>query len=155
MRKYCSCKMKYTITYIMARIIQCFRYSYRNMHGFVFGNHSSRFQNVLLCLKNIIFFFPYSYRNTSGSLEIFLQTFTSVSITYRNMRKNVLYFSYKITRRKLKRRNRLLYRRVNYCSWWRMRWRIMARLFPCFPYSYRNTAFNQSKLTFSKWYFIK
>ena len=36
-----------------------------------------------------------------------------------------------------------------------MRWRIMAWTFPCFPYSYRNTAFSQSKLTFSKCYFIK
>ena len=31
---------------------------------------------------------------------------------------------------------------------------IMAWTFPCFPYSYRNTAFSQSKLTFSKRYFI-
>ena len=30
----------------------------------------------------------------------------------------------------------------------------MVWTFPCFPYSYRNTAFSQSKLTFSKCYFI-
>ena len=73
-----------------------------------------------------------------------------------NMGKNVFYFFYKITRRKLKRGSSLLYRSVNspYCSWWRMRWRIMAWTFPCFPYSYRNTAFNQSKVAFSKCYFI-
>ena len=76
--------------------------------------------------------FPYSYRNTSGSLgerEIevyfkrnfeFSQTSTSVSITYGNTGENVFYFFYKITRRKLKRGNSLLYRSVNspYCSWW-------------------------------------
>ena len=28
-------------------------------------------------------------------------------------------------------------------------------IFPCFPYSYKNTAFSQSKLAFSKCYFIK
>ena len=60
---------------------------------------------------------------------------------------NVLYFFYEITRR-----NSLLYQSVNspHCS----RWRIMAWTFPCFPYSYNNTAFSQSKLTFSKYYFI-
>ena len=31
---------------------------------------------------------------------------------------------------------------------------VMAWTFPCFPYSYRNTAFKQSKLTFSKCYFV-
>ena len=58
--------------------------------------------------------------------------------------------------RKLKRGNSLLCQSVNspYCSRWRMRWRIMAWTFPCFLYSYRNTAFSQSKLTFSKCYFI-
>ena len=87
---------------------------------------------------------------------MFSQTSTSVSITYGNTGKNVFDFFYKITRRKLKRGSSLLYQSVNspYCSWWRMRWRIMAWTFPCFPYSYRNTAFNQSKLTFSKCYFI-
>ena len=52
----------------------------------------------------------------------FSQTSTSVSITYGNI--NV----YKITRRKLKRGNSLLYRGGNspYRSRWRMRWRIMA-----------------------------
>ena len=89
----------------------------------------------------------------------FSQTFTSVSITYGNTEKNVFYFFYKITRRKLKRGNSLLYQSVNspYCSRWRrMRWRIMAWTFSCFPYSYsRNAAFSQSKLTFSKCYFIK
>ena len=91
----------------------------------------------------------------------FFQTSTSVSITYGNTgggeRGKCFCFSYKITRRRLKRGNSLLYRSVNspYCSWWRMRWRIMAWTFLCFTYSYRNTAFNQSKLTFSKCYFIK
>ena len=86
----------------------------------------------------------------------FSQTSTSVSITYGNMGKNVFYFFYKITRRKLKRGDSLLYWSVNspYCLWWRMRWHIMVWTFPCFPYSFRNTAFNQSKLTFSKCYFI-
>ena len=48
----------------------------------------------------------------------FSQTSTSVSITYGNTGKNVFYFVYKITRRKLKRGNSLLYQRVNspYCS---------------------------------------
>ena len=64
---------------------------------------------------------------------------------------NVLYFFYEITRR-----NSLLYQSVNspHCSRWRMRWRIMGWTFPCFPHSYRNMAFNQSKLKFSKCYFI-
>ena len=75
----------------------------------------------------------------------FSQTFTSVSITYGNMG-NVFYFFYKITRGKLKRGNNLLYQSAN--SPYRSRWRIMAWTFPCFPYSYRNTAFNQSKLAF-------
>ena len=65
--------------------------------------------------------FPYSYRNTNGSLgerEIevgitrariervfprnseFSQTSTSVSVTYGNTGKNVFYFFYKITRGK-------------------------------------------------------
>ena len=71
--------------------------------------------------------------------------------------KSVFYFFYRITHRKLKRGNSLLYQSVNspYCSRWRMWWRIMAWTFPCFPYSYRNTAFSQSKLAFSKCYFIK
>ena len=87
----------------------------------------------------------------------FSQTFTSVSITYGSTLKKVFYFVYKITRRKLKRGNSLLYQSVNspYHSRWRMRWRIMAWTFPCFPYSYRNTAFSQSILAFSKCYFIK
>ena len=70
----------------------------------------------------------------------FSQTFTSVSITYGITGKNVFYFFYKITRRKLKRWNSLLYQSVNspYCLWWR----IMAWTFPCFP-----------KLTFWKYYF--
>ena len=68
-------------------------------------------------------------------------------------RKNIFYFFYKITRRKLKHRNSRLYRSVNslYCSRWRIWWHIMVWTF---PYSYRNTAFSQSKLTFSKCYFI-
>ena len=55
-----------------------------------------------------------------------------------NTGKNVFYLFYEITRRKLKHGNSLLYRSVNsrYCSWWRMRWRMMAWTFPCFPYSY-------------------
>ena len=67
---------------------------------------------------------------------------------------NVFYFFYKITRRKLE--NSLLYQSVNspYYSRWRMRWRIMARIFPCFPYSYRNTGV-LAKLWFSKCYFSK
>ena len=83
----------------------------------------------------------------------FSQTFTSVSITYGNTEKNVFYFFYKITRRKLRRGNSFLYQSVN--SPYRSRWRIMGWTFPCFPYSYRNTAFSQSKLAFSKCYFIK
>ena len=118
--------------------------------------------------------FPYSYRNTNGSLgerEIGVGTRAhrvSVSTQFRVLSsfhecfynvwehwEKVFYFFYKITRRKLQRGNSLLCRSVNspYCSWWRMRWRIMAWTFPCFPYSYRNTVFNQSKLTFSKCYF--
>ena len=31
---------------------------------------------------------------------------------------------------------------------------LLFFMFPCFPYSYRNTASSQSKLTFSKCYFI-
>ena len=59
-------------------------------------------------------------------------------------------FLYKITRRKLKRGNSLLSQSVNspFCARWRMRWRTMAWIFPCIPYSYRNTAFSQSKLHF-------
>ena len=51
----------------------------------------------------------------------------------------------------------VLYQSVNppYCSWWRMRRRIMAWTFPMFAYSYRNTASSQSKLTLLKCYFIK
>ena len=86
----------------------------------------------------------------------FSQTSTSVSIMYGNMGIFFFYFFYKITRRKLKRRNSLRYRSVNspYCLWWCMPWRIIAWTFPCFPCSYRNTAFSQSKLTFSKCHFI-
>ena len=82
----------------------------------------------------------------------FSQTSTSVSITYGNTVKNVFYFFYKITRRKVKRGNRLLYQSVDspYCSWWRIRWR--ESFHACFPNSTRNTAFSQSKLTFSKYY---
>ena len=119
--------------------------------------------------------FPYSW-NTSGCLrerEIEVGTWScraSVSTLFRVLPnfhecfynvwehvKKVFYFVYKITRRKLKRGNSLLYQSVNspYRSRWRMRWRIMAWTFPCFPYSYRNTAFSQSILTFSKCYFIK
>ena len=76
----------------------------------------------------------------------FSQTCTSVSITYGNTGKDVFYFFYKITR--------VESLNYPYCSWWRMWWRIMAWTFPCFPYRYRNTAFSQSKLTFSKCYFI-
>ena len=74
----------------------------------------------------------------------FSQISTSVSITYGNSGKSVFYFFYRVTRRKLKCGNKLLYQSVNspYCSWWRMRWRIMAWTFPCFPHSYRNTAFS-------------
>ena len=41
---------------------------------------------------------------------------------------NVFYFFYKVTSRKLKRGNSILYHSVNspYCSWWRMQWRIIA-----------------------------
>ena len=48
----------------------------------------------------------------------FSQTSTSVYITYGNTGKNVFYFFYKITRRKLKRGNSFLYQSVNspYCS---------------------------------------
>ena len=116
--------------------------------------------------------FPYNYRRNhewelwEREIEVrvfpscyfeFSQASTSVliSITYGNT-ENCFYFFYKITRRKLKRGNSLLYQSVNsqYCSWWRMRWRIMAWTVPSFPYSYRNTAFSQSKLSFSKCYFI-
>ena len=38
----------------------------------------------------------------------------SVSITYGNTGKNIFYFFYKIRRRKIKRGNRLLYRRINF-----------------------------------------
>ena len=72
------------------------------------------------------------FYNVWGTLEMF-----SISV-------------YKITCRKLKRGNSLLYRSVNSPFWWR----IMAWTFPCFSYSYRNMAFNQSKLAFSKCYFI-
>ena len=93
--------------------------------------------------------FPYSYRKTSGSLEEreievrkwkwvfprhlqFSQTSTSGNMyVYGNMGKNVFYFFYKITRRKLKRRNSLLfYQSANspYCS----RWRIVAWYFHVF-----------------------
>ena len=81
-----------------------------------------------------------------------LSNFHECNITVWEHGGNVFYFFYKITRRKLKRGNSLLYQSVN--SPYRSRWRIMAWTFPCFPYSYRNTAFNQSKLTFSKCYFI-
>ena len=45
--------------------------------------------------------------------------------------KHVFYFFYKITRRKLKRQNSLLYQSVNspYHSRWRMRWREPFHLF--------------------------
>ena len=54
----------------------------------------------------------------------FSQTSTSVSRAYGDT-ENVFYFVYKITRS-------FLYRSVNspYCSWWRMRWRIMAHSIP-------------------------
>ena len=57
------------------------------------------------------------------------QTSTSVFITYGNTGKNVFNFFYKITRRKLKRGNSLLYQSVNspYRSRWRMRWRMWWR----------------------------
>ena len=115
--------------------------------------------------------FPCCYRNTGGSLgdrEIEVGTWAhraNVSTQFQVLpnfqecfynvwehRGNVFNFFYKITRRKLKRGNSFLYWRVNspYCLWWR----IMAWTFLCFPYSYRNTAFNQSKLMFSNCYFI-
>ena len=70
-----------------------------------------------------------------------------------NMGKNVFYFFYKITRRKLKRGNSLLYQSVNspYCSWWRMRWRDLSMF--SIP-SYGNMAFSQWKLPLLKCYFI-
>ena len=114
--------------------------------------------------------FPYSYRNTSGSLgerEIEVGTrarSASVSTQFRVLPnfhecfynvwehgKNVFYFSYKITRRKLNRGNSFLCQSVHSPYCWR--WRIMAWTFPCFPYSLRNTAFSQLKLTISTCYF--
>ena len=105
-------------------------------------------ENEKLKLEHVGRVFPRNFE--------FSRTSTSVSITYGITGKTVFYFFHKITRRKLKRGNSLLYRSVNclYRSRSRMRWRIMSWTFPCFPYSYRNTAFNQSKLTFSKCYFI-
>ena len=61
----------------------------------------------------------------------FSQTFSSVPITYGNTGRNCFLF-------------------LN--SRWRVRWYIIGRTFPCFPYSYRNTAFSQSKLAFWKYY---
>ena len=61
----------------------------------------------------------------------FFQTSTCVSITYGNTGENIFYFIYKITRRKLKRGNSLLYRSVNsppYCSWWREPFHVFHRL---------------------------
>ena len=114
--------------------------------------------------------FPCSYKNTSGCLgereiEVWIPrnfefSQTCMSFLYRmgTRGKNVLYFVYKITRTKLlKRGNRpsLSKRKFSILSsWWRMRWRIMAWTFLCFPYSYRNMAFNQSRPTFWKCYFI-
>ena len=58
----------------------------------------------------------------------FSQTFMSVSILYGNIVKNVFYYFYKITCRKLKCGNSLLYQSGNslYRSRWRLRWRIMV-----------------------------
>ena len=138
---------------------------------FIFNeNLEPRFTCNILITSTLLFCnsFPYNYRRNhewelwEREIEVrvfpscyfeFSQASTSVliSITYGNT-ENCFYFFYKITRRKLKRGNSLLYQSVNsqYCSWWRMRWRIMAWTVPSFPYSYRNTAFNQSKLLFSK-----
>ena len=100
--------------------------------------------------KHFPCFHCYSLRNTSGSLgerEIEVGTRTrraSVSTQFRVLPnfhecfynvwehgENVFYFFYKITRRKLKRGNSLLYRSVNYpyCSWYRMRWRESFHVF--------------------------
>ena len=60
---------------------------------------------------------------------------------------------YKMTGIKLKRRDIIRYQSVNssYCSCDGI---YNAVIFPCFPYSYKNTSFSQSKLTFSKCYCI-
>ena len=53
---------------------------------------------------------------------------------------------------KLKCANILLYESANSPYHSIMMVYVMACTFPCFPYSYRNKAFFQSKLTFSKSY---
>ena len=92
--------------------------------------------------------FPYGYRNTRGSLgEREIEVEDSMGTRGRMFSILLQNNSY----RKLKSGNSLLYQSVNsqYCSWWRMqRWRIMAWTFPCFPYSYRNTAFSHQSSRF-------
>ena len=68
----------------------------------------------------------------------FSQTSTSVSITMQNNLQKAKTCSL------LKRKFSILFMMA-----------FNGVMFPCFPYSYRNTAFSQSKFAFSKCYFIK
>ena len=59
-------------------------------------------------------------------------------------RENVFYFFYKIKAFLSKRKFSVPFKMAYAMAW----------TFSCFPYSYKNTDFSQSKLTFSKCYFI-
>ena len=127
--------------------------------------------------------FPYSHRNTIGSLgereiastqcvgtwarrasvssqfRVLPITFTGVSITYGSTGGNAFYFFYKITRKNL-RGNSLLYQSVNspYRSWWRMcdgvsEWREPFHVFHTVIET--RLLAKQISITFSKCYHIK
>ena len=99
--------------------------------------------------------FPSSYRNTSGRLgerEIEVEVSTQFRVLP-NFHECFLFLLKNNPYRKLKRGNSLLYQ-SKFSMLFMMAY-AMEYNGACFPYSYRNTVFRQSKLTFSKCYFFQ
>ena len=107
------------------RLLYIHVYNLRN----TYGKHFPCFHTVIETRVEV-----WENKNTSPQGECFHAISSSPKLsrtqfTFTKTNGNTVFnIFYKITHRKLKRGNSLLYRIVNYpyCSWWRMRWRIMA-----------------------------